>query len=183
MKVMFYEISNCEYEFLDGNPAIIAPEGTNDIMLRKYRFIQLADGRWTHYMNKSEISHLMESTDDEVLIFNTPDGNYKSYANNKSGKKGYSRIIHNTLIMLLPWLGICLLSVNYYAAFAVMVFSSLLLLLRLTVSTCSRASRIVVDILTGIGLFIIPVTVLVFLLPLIGSILTEIAFFLIILLI
>jgi len=69
MKVMFYEIQDCEYEPIDSKPAVIAPEGTDAELLRKYRFIQLLDGRWCHYMNMDEIDYMNNRAAAQAVVF------------------------------------------------------------------------------------------------------------------
>ena len=70
MKIIYYEIHDCCFEYVDNISAIIAPEGTDEELLKKYDFVQLLDGRWCHYMTLDEKLHMMNHEGDETLIFN-----------------------------------------------------------------------------------------------------------------
>ena len=70
MKIMYYDIHDCGFELIDNKPAIIAPEGTDPELLKKYDFVQLLDGRWCHYMTLDEKLHMTNHEGDEILIFN-----------------------------------------------------------------------------------------------------------------
>ena len=50
----YHGIEYCEYEMIAGRTAIIAPEGVDEEKLKECRFIQLADGRWYHFMDEYE---------------------------------------------------------------------------------------------------------------------------------
>ncbi len=77
MKVIFYEIYDCEYELLNDKPAIIAPYCTDDYLLKKYRFIQLLDGRWVHYMTEREIVYMSNNLNESIINFNNCDEIYR----------------------------------------------------------------------------------------------------------
>ena len=70
MKIMYYDIHGCDFEYVDNISAIIAPEGTDEELLKKYDFVQLLDGRWCHYMTLDEKLHMINHEGDEILIFN-----------------------------------------------------------------------------------------------------------------
>ena len=70
MKIMYHDIHGCDFEYVDNISAIIAPEGTDEELLKKYDFVQLLDGRWCHYMTLDEKLHMMNHEGDEILIFN-----------------------------------------------------------------------------------------------------------------
>ncbi|NLT09710.1 MAG: hypothetical protein GXY08_09430 [Ruminococcus sp.] len=72
MKIRYYDIHDCEYEFLYGKPSVIAPDGADEMMLKRYSFIKLPTGRWCHYMTPYEISHMMSSSSDQLLVFANP---------------------------------------------------------------------------------------------------------------
>ncbi len=62
MKITYFTIENCEYEMVAGYPAIIAPEGIDEEVLKRNNFVQLVDGRWCHYMDDAEISYYNEKS-------------------------------------------------------------------------------------------------------------------------
>ncbi len=70
MKVKYYEVHDCDFEYVDNISAIIAPEDTDKELLKKYDFVQLLDGRWCHYMTLDEKLHMINHEGDEILIFN-----------------------------------------------------------------------------------------------------------------
>lgn len=72
MKITYFGIENCEYEFLAGNSAIIAPEETDKERLTEYGFIQLVDGRWCHYMDELEKAYYLNCGNTEILSFPPP---------------------------------------------------------------------------------------------------------------
>ena len=69
MKIIYYEIDNCEYELIGGKSAITAPEGTDEELLKKRGFTMLLDGRWVHYLTESEAARVKVSTDSDTLVF------------------------------------------------------------------------------------------------------------------
>ena len=62
MKITYFGIKNCEYEMVAGYPAIIAPEGIDEEVLKRNNFVQLIDGRWCHFMDDAEISYYNEKS-------------------------------------------------------------------------------------------------------------------------
>ena len=70
MKIMYYEVHDCEHKLINGSHAIIAPKGIDEKLLRKYDFVQLLDGRWCHYMTLDEKLHMLNHEGDDILIFN-----------------------------------------------------------------------------------------------------------------
>ena len=62
MKITYFTIENCEYEMVAGYPAIIAPEGIDEEVLKRNNFVQLIDGRWCHFMDDAEISYYNEKS-------------------------------------------------------------------------------------------------------------------------
>lgn len=70
MKIMYYDIHDCDFEYVDNISAIIAPEDTDEELLKKYDFVQLLDGRWCHYMTLDEKLHMINHEGDDILIFN-----------------------------------------------------------------------------------------------------------------
>ena len=69
MKIMYYDIHDCGFELIDNKPAIIAPEGTDPELLKKYDFVQLLDGRWCHYMTMDEKLYMADHKGEELLVF------------------------------------------------------------------------------------------------------------------
>ena len=69
MKIMYYDIHDCDFEYVDNISAIIAPEDTDEELLKKYDFVQLLDGRWCHYMTLDEKLHYLNNENEELLIF------------------------------------------------------------------------------------------------------------------
>ncbi|NLT10036.1 MAG: hypothetical protein GXY08_11105 [Ruminococcus sp.] len=69
MKVKYYEVHDCEYESIGGSHVIIAPEGTDEELLKKYDFVQLIDGRWCHYITDDEKLHMLNHQNDDMLVF------------------------------------------------------------------------------------------------------------------
>lgn len=70
MKIMYYEVHDCDFEYVHNKPAIIAPVDTDVELLKKFDFVQLLDGRWCHYMALDEKLHMLNHEGDEILIFN-----------------------------------------------------------------------------------------------------------------
>lgn len=70
MKIMYYEVHDCDFEYVDNKPAIIAPVDTDVELLKKFDFVQLLDGRWCHYMTLDEKLHYLNNENEELLIFN-----------------------------------------------------------------------------------------------------------------
>lgn len=144
MKVMFYEIQDCEYEPIDGKPAIIAPEGTDAELLRKYRFIQLLDGRWCHYMNRDEIAHMMNNADDKALCIQEPEEWNRSEADKQADYEAETGIILTFAMVLIFVLGVGITSVSFvYGAF-VMLASILLLFISAIRSNRSAAIALII---------------------------------------
>jgi len=69
MKIMYYEVHDCEHKLINGSHAIIAPKGIDEKLLRKFDFVQLLDGRWCHYMTLDEKLHYLNNENEELLIF------------------------------------------------------------------------------------------------------------------
>ena len=69
MKITYYDIHGCDFEYVDNKPAIIAPEDTDVELLKKFDFVQLLDGRWCHYMTLDEKLHYLNNENEELLIF------------------------------------------------------------------------------------------------------------------
>ena len=69
MKITYYDIHGCDYEYVDNKPAIIAPQDTDVELLKKFDFVQLLDGRWCHYMTLDEKLQYLNNENEELLIF------------------------------------------------------------------------------------------------------------------
>ena len=69
MKITYYDIHGCDYEYVDNKPAIIAPQDTDVELLKKFDFVQLLDGRWCHYMTLDEKLHYLNNENEELLFF------------------------------------------------------------------------------------------------------------------
>lgn len=41
MKVKYYEVHDCDFEYVDNISAIIAPEDTDEELLKKYDFVHI----------------------------------------------------------------------------------------------------------------------------------------------
>lgn len=69
MKITYFGIKNCEYEMVAGYPAIIAPEGIDEEVLKRNNFVQLIDGRWYHFMTDAENEYYMNNSNAEKIEF------------------------------------------------------------------------------------------------------------------
>ena len=61
MLIDFYEIYNCSYSIIDNNPVLIAPGNITVELLYKYRFVQLNNGQWYHYLTQDEYNFIMNN--------------------------------------------------------------------------------------------------------------------------
>lgn len=110
MKITYYGIANCEYELIDGKPAIIAPEGINEEKLKEYSFIQLVDGRWCHYMDDAENEYYKAQNDTGALTFSQQ--NMLPYQQKYDRKRKIDFYITFTLVLLLL-IGIVFLFIDF----------------------------------------------------------------------
>jgi len=77
MRIMYYEVFDCEYKLVTGRHAIIAPEGTDKKLLKYYDFVQLLDGHWVHFMTADETLYMKNNKGKEILIFHNTEETYK----------------------------------------------------------------------------------------------------------
>lgn len=110
MKTTYFTIENCEYELIDGKPAIIAPEGIDEERLKEYTFIQLLDGRWCHYMTDAEKAYYKAQNDTGALTFSQQ--NMLPYQQKYDRKRKIDFYITFTLILLLL-IGIVFLFIDF----------------------------------------------------------------------
>ena len=110
MKITYFTIENCEYELMDGKPAIIAPEGIDEERLKEYTFIQLLDGRWCHYMTDAEKAYYKAQNDTGALTFSQQ--NMLPYQQKYDRKRKIDFYITFTLILLLL-IGIVFLFIDF----------------------------------------------------------------------
>ena len=67
MTVHYYGIANCDFNYLNGAPVIVAPPDTDSERLSQTRFEQQPDGRWVHFLTEDEYDHINHSSDPAVF--------------------------------------------------------------------------------------------------------------------
>ena len=150
----YHGIEYCEYEMIAGRTAIIAPEGVDEEKLKECSFIQLADGRWYHFMDEYEYNAYISGRHHFDGINQSP-GNVKHYDEND--------IMITLGLVLLFIVGIMLLLVNYKISLIMMTAS----FLGLFISAMCHNSSAVKALVTLV--IIIPIAFMLFVMYVINS--------------
>ena len=159
MKVMFYEINDCEYEFLNGKPVITAPYSTDFALLKKYHFVQLIDGRWVHYMTDREIDNMRNYPNGEPLIIYDAEERYIMPENQQPERDSENDAIVTIGLTLLFLLGFCMTTVNSNIGSSAM-FVSFISLLACALGLKNKSAGVVVIIIL-VGLPIVSMLILI----------------------
>ena len=159
MKVMFYEINDCEYEYLNGRPAITAPYCTDFALLKKYHFVQLIDGRWVHYMTDREIDNMRKYPNGEpLIIYDDAEERYIMPENQQPERDSENDAIVTIGLTLLFLLGFCMTTVNSNIGSSAM-FVSFISLLACALGLKNKSAGVVVIIIL-VGLQLVSVILL-----------------------
>ncbi|MBQ9807753.1 MAG: hypothetical protein IJM55_02680 [Ruminococcus sp.] len=112
MKIMYYDIHDCDYEFLDGKPAIIAPQDTDVELLKKFDFVQLLDGRWCHYMTLDEKLYMKNNKGKEILIFCNIEETFKRISKQEKHNARVHAVIIISVLLIINILILLLIQVR-----------------------------------------------------------------------
>ena len=67
-RIRYLEIKNCTLTEQNGKPALLAPEDADTDRLKWNRFLQMPDGKWVHFLTKSEHQAIEEAGQDQSEI-------------------------------------------------------------------------------------------------------------------
>jgi len=74
--VHFYAVYNCQLTVVNNVPALIAPQGVDLNALSFYRFVQLQDGNWYHFLTQDEYNYIQAYSSTGTVVFSqTPQNN------------------------------------------------------------------------------------------------------------
>lgn len=110
MRIMYYEVLDCEYKLVTGRHAIIAPEGTDEKLLKKYDFVQLIDGHWVHFMTADETLYMKNNQGKEILIFHNTEETYKRISKQERHDARVRAIIKALVCLIIEFLIVLLIN-------------------------------------------------------------------------
>lgn len=71
MIIHYYSLSWCSYGLYQENPAVFAPENTDEILLRQYHFHQTEDGRWYKFLTEKEYDIIIKNSSANIISFSS----------------------------------------------------------------------------------------------------------------
>lgn len=112
MKIMYYEVHDCEHKLINGSHAIIAPKGIDEKLLRKYDFVQLLDGRWIHFMTADEKLYMKNNKGKETLIFCNIEETFKRISKQERHQERVHAIVIISILLTIQLIIILLIQVR-----------------------------------------------------------------------